>query len=233
MAAYVGLVAATAMVIASYSSTSWMALAGSLMGLAFWPLRKWMRMVRWGLVCTIVGLHMVMKAPVWALIARIDLTGSSSGYQRYALVDMTIRHFSAWWFIGTPDYVNWGWDSFDLCNQFVAVALTGGLLPLIAYILSLSRSFGALGTTRKLVEGMAGQEWFLWCLGADLFSMVVTHWGINYVGVLLMSLFVLLAFISVATLEARQATVRSVRRPVQEQLAPATGAAESLSYLNA
>ena len=51
-----------------------------------------------------------MKAPVWALIARVDLTGSSSSYQRYQLVDMTIRHFGAWWLIGTPDYVNWGSD---------------------------------------------------------------------------------------------------------------------------
>ena len=111
------------------------------MGLAFWPLRKQMRLIRWGLVCALVGLHLVMKAPVWALIARIDLTGSSSGYQRYQLVDMCIRHFSDWWLLGTPNYVKWGWDSWDLCNQFVAVALTGGLLALIFYIAIFSRSF--------------------------------------------------------------------------------------------
>jgi len=233
MIAYVGLAAATAMVVASYSSTSWMALAGSLIGLAFWPLRKRMRMVRRGLFCTIVGLHMVMKAPVWALIARIDLTGSSSGYQRFTLVDMTIRHFSTWWLIGTPDYVNWGWDSYDLCNQFVAVALTGGLLPLIAYIAILSRSFGAIGTARKAVAGMRGQEWFYWCMGSELFSMVMTHWGINYVGVLLMDLFVFVACVSVATSEARESEARRLERPAEAQPVPAAGAAESLSYLTA
>src|SRR5208283_1227947 len=128
MAACAGVAGATAMVIASYSSTSWMAYVGSLVGLACWPLRKRMRLVRWGLVTTLVGLHLVMKAPVWALIARIDLTGSSSGYQRYALVDMCIRHFSDWWLLGTQHYDQWGWGSWDLCNQFVAVALTGGLV---------------------------------------------------------------------------------------------------------
>jgi hypothetical protein len=232
MAACAGLAGATAMVIASYSSTSWMALAGSFVGLAFWPLRKRMRLVRLGLVCTLVGLHLMMKAPVWALIARIDLTGSSSGYQRYALVDMAIRHFSDWWLIGTKDYVTWGWDSWDLCNQFVAVALTGGLLPLISYIVILSRSFGALGTARKLVDRDCGSEWLLWCLGSALFANVVTHWGINYVGVLLMSLFVLLAFISVATIEARQATVQSVEVPDQEQVESAPDPAESMSWLS-
>ena len=111
------------MVYTSYSSTSWMAVMGGFLGLAFWRFRKKMRLIRWGFVGILVGLQMVMKAPVWALIARVDLTGSSSGYQRYQLVDMTIRHFSEWWLIGTPNYVNWGWDSWDLCNQFAAVAL--------------------------------------------------------------------------------------------------------------
>lgn len=226
MSACMGLAGATAMVITSNSSTSWMALAGSFAGLAFWPLRKRMRLIRWGLVGTLVGLHMVMKAPVWALISRIDLTGSSSSYQRYQLVDMAIRHFGDWWLMGTKDYVNWGWDSWDLCNQFVAVALTGGLLPLISYIAIISRSFGALGTARKLVAGKRGREWLFWCLGSDLFATVVSHWGINYVGVLLMSLFVLLALISVATFEATQATVRSAEAPEQEQAESAPYPAE-------
>ena len=50
MAACAGLAGATAMVFASHASTSWMAYGGSLLGLAFWPLRKQMRLVRWGLV---------------------------------------------------------------------------------------------------------------------------------------------------------------------------------------
>jgi hypothetical protein len=224
MAALAGLSGATAMVITSYSSTSWLALMGSLIGLAFWPLRKRMRLVRWGLVTMLVGLHMVMKAPVWALIARIDLTGSSSSWQRYMLVDMTIRNFKDWWLLGTPNYVNWGWDSWDLCNQFVAVALTGGLLALIFYIAIFARGFGAIGRASKLVEEDRGQEWFLWCLGSSLFATVVAHLGINYMAQLIMSFFPLVACISVATFEARQAAVQSVGAPAREQFASAPGA---------
>ena len=44
----------------------------------------------------------------------------------------------------------------DLCNQFVVVALTGGLLTLVFYIAIFSRSFGAIGTARKLVNGDRG-----------------------------------------------------------------------------
>jgi hypothetical protein len=222
--AYVGLIAATVMVWTSHSSTSYLALGGSLLGLAFWKLRKQMRLVRWALVCILVTLHIVMKAPVWALIQRIDLTGSSSGSQRYMLVDMTIRHFRDWWLFGTNQYVAWGWDSWDLCNQFAAVALTGGLLTLIFYISIFKLSFGSIGTTRKLVEGNQEQEWFLWCLGSALLGTVVAHFGINYMAQLIMSLFTLVACTSVATFEAKQAVVQGAVAPSNEQfLSPRGG----------
>lgn len=204
MMACAGLVGATAMVITTTSSTSYMALVGGLLGLAFWPLRNRMRIIRWGLVCILVALHMVMKAPVWALIQRIDLTGSSSGSQRYELVDMTIRHFSDWWLYGTKAYTAWGWDSWDLCNQFVAVALTGGLLTLIFYLAIFKVSFSSIGTARRLVAGNREQEWLLWCLGSSLLATVIAHFGINYMAQLIMGFFPLVASILVATSEARQ-----------------------------
>jgi hypothetical protein len=222
IAACAGLVGATAMVITSHSSTSSLAFMGSFVGLAFWPLRNRMRLVRWGLVSMLVGLHMVMKAPVWALIARIDLTGSSSGDQRYHLVDMTIRHFSDWWLLGTPDYVNWGWDSWDLCNQFVAVALTGGLLTLVFYIAIFKRSFGAIGTARKLVNDNRGQEWLLWCLGSSLFATVMAHFGINYMAQLIMGFFPLVACICVVTFEARQPVAEEAEIPGDSHVSSAS-----------
>jgi hypothetical protein len=182
-----------------------------------------MRIIRWGLVLGLIALHLVMKAPVWALIARIDLTGSSSGDQRYMLVDMTIRRFSDWWLLGTKNYTTWGWDSWDLCNQFVAVALTGGLLTLIFYIAIFSQGFGALGTARKLVNGDRNQEWLLWCLGSALFATVVAHFGINYMAQLIMGFFPLVVCISVATLEAKRDTVGTTEAPAQVEFASAPG----------
>jgi hypothetical protein len=216
--AIAGLVGTALIVYTSYSSTSQLALLGSVVGLGCWPLRKKMRQIRWALVMVLVGLQMVMKAPVWALIARIDLTGSSSGYQRYMLIDMTIRHFREWCLIGTPNYVNWGWDSWDLCNQFAAVALTGGLLTLIFYLGIFNRSFVAIGNARKRVSGDRQQEWFLWCFGSSLFATIVAHFGINYMAQLIMGFFPLIACISVATFEARKVTVAKADVPGQIRL---------------
>ncbi|MGB7601748.1 MAG: hypothetical protein WBM24_15675 [Candidatus Sulfotelmatobacter sp.] len=229
VAASAGLLGATAMVITSNSSTSLLAFGGSVVGIAFWYLRKKMRIVRWGLAVTLIALHLVMKAPVWALIARIDLTGSSSGDHRYMLVDNTIRHFRDWWLLGCTYYNIWGWDMWDLCNQFVVIALTGGLLTLILYIMIFKRSFAALGTARKRVNGDLAREWLLWCLGADLFANVVAHLGSNYMTQLMMSLFPLLACISVAAFEAKQATMRKAEPATKLDFASGSGTAATES----
>jgi hypothetical protein len=230
MIACAGLIGAIAMVISSNSSSSLLAAGASLLGLSFWSLRKRTRLIRWGFSLILVALHLVMKAPVWALIARVDLTGSSSGEHRYYLVNSCIQHFSDWWLMGYRYYNDWGWDMWDLSNQFVAVALTGGLVSLVFYIAVFSRSFGALGMARKQVEGDRGQEWLLWCLGSALLGHVVVHFGINYPAMELTGLFTLLACISAATFEARQTAVRSAEPPDQEQFAFAPGAATSMSW---
>ena len=225
-----GLVGATAMTITSNSSSSLLALYGSLLGLAFWPLRRRMGLVRWAFSLTLVALHMAMKGPVWALIARVDLTGSSSGYHRYYLLDNCIRHFSDWWLLGYRYYNDWGYDMWDLCNQFVVAALTGGLVTLIFYIAIFSRSFGAIGKAIKQVNGRRREEWLLWCLGSALFANVVAHFGINYMAQMVMTLFPLLACISVARLELKQALVGNEEQS-QEPVASPVSAPECVSWL--
>lgn len=196
-ASAVGLLGATAMVITSSSSTSWMAIGGSIIGLLFWPLRRRMRQARWLLVGILTALHLSMKAPVWALIARVDFTGSSSSYHRYALLDNCIRHFSDWWLLGYKYYNLWGWDMWDLCDQWVVAALTGGLITLICYLGIFTRCFSAIGNARKAAEGNRDREWALWCLGSVFFGHVVAHFGINYMAMGMMGLFPLFAFASV------------------------------------
>ena len=90
------------------SSTPLLALAAALLGYVSGLSAARCDVFRWALVFALVGLHLVMKGPVWALIARIDLTGSSSGYHRYYLVDNFIRHFSDWWLLGYKDFGSLG-----------------------------------------------------------------------------------------------------------------------------
>jgi hypothetical protein len=218
IAAFAGFAGATAMVVMSYSSTSFLAYASCLLALAFWPLRGWMKWVRWGLVAVLVGLHLVMKGPVWSIIEHIDVANGSSSFHRYMLIDTFIRHFGDWWLLGTRSNGSWGWEMWDTCNQFVAVGLTGGLLSLIAYIAVLKRSFAELGDALKRSRESKPEQWFLWCLGSSLFANVVAQFGINYMIQLQMILFPLLACICIATAQTVPALVKS---PVLGELTPA------------
>jgi hypothetical protein len=218
--AYPGLVGAMIMVFTSNSSTSLMALAASALALLMWPLRKQMRPVRWALVLTLTALHLVMKGPVWSLINKIDLTGSSSSYHRYYLVDNCIRHFGDWWLIGYKNYDQWGFMMFDLCNQFVVQAVLGGLVALIAYIAIFSTSFGAIGKARKKVEGDRRREWFLWCQGSTLFSVVVAHFGINYPATTEIGLFTFWTLSSMAAFEVPVIPKAAAEIPRSTQILP-------------
>jgi hypothetical protein len=204
--AIVGLIAALTMAVTSAESTSILTLAAGIGALCLWPLRNRMRAIRWGIVIVLVGLQLVMKSPVWALIARIDLTGSSTSYDRFILIDNCIRHFGDWWLLGVKDYNSWGFDMWDLCNQYVAYAETGGLATLVFFLAIIVRSFGSLRKVRMAAPDDRQRNWFLWCLWAALFSHVVGYFGLGYGDQMEFVWFALLAMITVATMSVAPST---------------------------
>ncbi len=152
--ALAGLVASTLIVWTSASSTPLLAYAGGIMALCMWPLRKLMRPIRWGIVLLLISLHLAMKAPVWQLIDRMSIIGGSSGYHRYQLVDQCIRHFGDWWLYGVKDTGAWGWDMWDTANQYVSVADSTGLIPLILFVATLVYGFKYVVKSQR---GLGGQ----------------------------------------------------------------------------
>jgi hypothetical protein len=218
-AAVLGAVFSTIIAVAAASATSIMGWAGGFIALCFWPLRKKMRTVRWVLVIALICLNFVMKAPVWFIITHFSLVGGSSNYHRAELIDMFVKHFWNWWLIGTNDNSSWGWDMWDLANQFVAEGETGGLGTLICFIAIITICFKWIGRARKLVEGDRNHEWVLWLLGAALFSNVVCFFGISYFDQTRFYWFTLLAIIPVATLPIL-ATEKATERPTNILLNP-------------
>src|SRR5208282_1080478 len=197
--ALVGIVSATVITVTSNSSTPVLAYAAGVLALCLWPVRGWMRSIRWGIALTIVALHLVMKAPVWHLIARIDISGGSSSYHRFMLVDECIRHFGDWWFVGVKSTADWGWDMWDTANQYVSICDNSGLLPFILFLATIVFGFKYLGRARKLVENKKQQS-FLWALGAALFANAVAFFGISYVDQTQVVWYSLLAAISATAL---------------------------------
>jgi hypothetical protein len=198
-AAVLGIISATVITITSASSTPLMGYFAGILALCFWPLRRHMRLLRWGVVICLVGLHMVMKAPVWALIGRVDLVGGSSGDHRYELVNQFIMHFGDWWLLGVKEAGKWGFDMSDLSNQFVETGVTGGLLTLVLFVAIIVYCFKRLGDALAASQDNPRAERRLWALGAALFANVAAFFGISYFDQTMVSWYTLVAMIVAAT----------------------------------
>jgi hypothetical protein len=205
---FLGMAGATVMSLTCHSSTVISCYGAGIFALCMWPLRKQMRVIRWGISATVIGLHLVMKGPVWSLLEHIDLTGSSESFHRYQLIDTFIRHFSQWWLLGTHDNGNWGWEMADTSNQYVTYGISGGLITFALFIAIISKCFGRIGTARKRVEGDRGEEWFLWCLGSAVFAHVVVYFGIDYFDQMEFAWLALLVMISMSVGRAMGAPSR-------------------------
>jgi hypothetical protein len=199
MLAVFGVIATMVMAVTSHSSTSVLAFGAGFMAICAWPLRRHMRLIRWVFVLALICLNMVMKAPVWFLIARVDIVGGSSGYHRAMLVNDFILHFRDWWLMGTTENASWGYNLWDLSNQYVAEGQVGGLATFLCFIVMIYICFSRIGTARKSVEGDRNQEWYFWLLGATLFSHIVGFFGISYFDQTRDSWFALLTIIVAAT----------------------------------
>ena len=215
--AVIGAVSSSVMVFASASSTPVMAWLGGILAVCLWPMRKRMRLVRWGIVLVLIGLQIVMKAPVWFVISHIDIGGGSS-WERANLIDTCIRHFGDWWLIGTRDNANWGWDMWDKCNQFVDEAESAGIVVLICFIGMFVFCFKKIGIARKAVEGDRRREWMFWLLGGTVFAQVLAYMGIDYFDQSKFVWYALLAIISAATISAKPSVGRQSNLPLAGEL---------------
>jgi hypothetical protein len=206
-----GFCAAMVIVAASVSSTPVLACMAAMLGLCLWPLRRHLRLLRWTAVVLLLGLHLVMNAPVWALIQRVGIIGGSSGYHRYILVKRFVRHFGDWWLLGARNADQWGLLSYDIANQYVGIGESAGLLPFLLFIALIVYGFKHLGRARH-AAGDLKQRRFLWAVGCALFAHVVAFFGLSYFDQLIVAWYVLLAIISAAAVPASGAPAEASAR---------------------
>lgn len=201
-AAVLGNIASVLIVITSTSSTGVSAYAAGVVGFCFWPLRNSMHVVRRGAVVCLITLHLIMKAPVWALIGHMDIIGGSDSWHREYVVDQFIRRFFDWWLLGTKDNYNWGWDMWDITNQYVATGFTGGVLAFAFFVAIIVYGFKYLGRSRTAVRGNRRHERFVWAMGCALFANTAAFFGVIYFDQIEIAWYVLLAMICIVAQES-------------------------------
>jgi len=200
---YIGMVSSVAVIFLCTSSGPLMSLALLIVGFCTWPLRDNMKIIKSGIITMLVAFQILMTEPVWFLIAKIDLTGSSTGWHRAELMDSAIRNLNEWWFVGTnytrhwmPTGVSWSPYQTDITNQYLRFGIDGGILAMLLFIYVISSSFAIIG---KKIKGMPdhlfNHKILIWALGASLFSHTVTFFSVRYFDQSIMYFFLLLAMI--------------------------------------
>jgi len=193
-----GIVGSIVMTITSASSSPLMTFMAGTMALVLWRARKQMRWFRWGIVTLLVCLQLVMKAPVWFLIAHVGGQTGGSGYHRASLIDNFVWHFSEWWLIGTRNNADWGYYMWDVDNAYVAAGVGGGLITFILFIAILVYAYKRIGTVRKLTEGSRKDAYLAWAVGSALFANTVAFFGVFYFDQSIIAWYALLVMVAVS-----------------------------------
>jgi hypothetical protein len=204
--ALLGCLSCILVVFASASSGPVLSLIAAVAALSFWRYRRHLRTVRWAAVGIYVALNMVMKVPAYYIIARLDVTGSSTGWHRAALIEASITHFSEWWLAGTdytrhwmPTGVSWNPRHTDITNHYVYMGVIGGLPLLIIFITLLAKAFGYIGATLRLrASTPEHSRRLVWALGASLFAHAITFVSVSYFDQTVVFLYITLAAIGSA-----------------------------------
>jgi hypothetical protein len=173
-------------------------------------------------VMTLFALTIAWNKPVWFLLAKIDLTGGSTGYFRYFLVDSFVRHWKEWIVIGTRTTANWGQGMADVVNQYVSAGVNGGLLGLIAFLVSIVLSFKYVG---EMIAGAADadERRDYWCLGASVLAHLFNFIGVSYFSQITLCWWMTIAFC--ASLRQASAQAREPLPEADSALAPELGLA--------
>ena len=195
----IGVICSTIITLTSGSSGPVMTYACAVLGFGLWRFRFEMRHLRWGIVVALLCAQLVMKNPVWFIIAHLGVFSGSTSYYRAFLIDQTIRHFDEWWLIGTKYEEPWAPLLTDITNMYVRVAFDGGLLTLILFIVLLKHSFAAVGGSLRRMKRVAApirDQRCVWSLGTALFAHTMTFLAVWYWDQNVVNWYMLLAMIA-------------------------------------
>jgi len=216
--ALTGFCAAAGIVLASTSSGPIMMVLFLLLGMCIWKVRSYLSAILWSGLLAVIALDIVMKDPVYFLMARIDITGGSTGWHRARLIQSALQHINEWWFAGTdytrhwmPTGIHANERHTDITNHLLAMGILGGLPLVLAFVLLLASAFRSVGRALRDNEAALFEHRFLiWTLGAMLFGHVM-----NFFSISLFDQSVVFLYLVLASIGALQYQVHTQRTKVE------------------
>ena len=181
-------------VLASASSTPIFALLIAALGIALYRFRDYRKLAWVSVLAVLMCLHLVMSAPVWHILARVDVLGGSTGWHRYKIIDAFFENSHRWLIAGDMRPMEWGvWEMRDVTNQYILEGLRGGLLGLLCFVAVFVCAFSFVGRTLR-THSDTGSLWIAWLIGVILATHCIVFLAVSYFGQMTYLLYMQLAF---------------------------------------
>lgn len=220
--ALIGTIACLTIVGTSASSGPVMSTAASVAGLGAWAVRGHMRAVRRLSLGLYLALALAMQAPVYYLMARVNVVGGSTGYHRALLIESALTHLGDWWATGTDVTRHWAPSPgftpqhTDITNQYLSLGVLGGLPMIALYLAVLAMAFAFVGRGVRETTGRPGAHQFMiWGLGSALFGHAVTGLSVTYFDQSFLFLYVTIAAIGSTRLSEERAVSQVSQVPIR------------------
>jgi hypothetical protein len=189
--AALGAVLCLAIVAFSHSGGPISVLLVVVVGWLLWRIREKMQLFRCWFCALILLLAVVMKAPVWYLLARISAFTGGTGWHRSYLIDVAFQHLNQWWLVGMREEATADWFPYilptvggaDITNQFLSFGTNAGLVAIGLFIILIYCAFSQVGRALAWVRQtpeVQGEEPLLWALGVALAANISNWLGISY-----------------------------------------------------
>lgn len=216
-----GLIACFVMIITSTSSGPILSAICATLSLAAWRFRSKTHYVYRICLIGYVILELIMNAPAYYLLSRIDITGGSTGWHRSRLIEVAISNLSEWWFAGTDYTAHWmpygvpySPDHIDITNHYIRLGVISGLITVIFFLITFYLSFKVIAEAVKKFDNLGfsfADQFIYWALGCSLFTHLITMTSISYHDQSYIFLYSAFAIVSNINEILKNYTVRDIR----------------------
>jgi hypothetical protein len=199
--------------VAAASSGAMLTCITAAIGLAFWPIRARMQLVRRLMILAIIGLTLIMRSPPWYLIAKASDVFGGTGWHRAFLIDQAVRYFGEWCLIGTSVTAHWAPagqvlpldpNNMDITNHYVMQGIQGGILGLVLFVIIIVNGFKIVGRAVRRAKNSPLAPKLLWSFGVCLACHCMALISISYFDQIEVFWFWLLAVLAAIAASSQQ-----------------------------
>jgi len=175
--------------LSSMSSGPWVMLIVVIFCFIMERFKQWVKPTIYFFILSCIIVEIISNRAFYYVVASYANKLGGAGWHRARLIDVAIRHFDQWWFIGCggkdPGWGHYfGMGHTDVTNEYILAGVKYGIIGVIALCGMLVVAFRGLISAYKKTKQPNLQS-FYWSLGTILCSIAIVWTSASFFGQLM------------------------------------------------